>query len=255
VGKVFNDNFINVKLDMDLPSSNTVKSEYDIIFLPTLMVLDPQGRVRYKVDKVLTKEELLMIANLVADPNVYYASDATQIVSSPVVGVGDKKSKNNKPTIYNNTSMVKVSDVKTDGEEKILYVLDGNNASVPPEVLYKEAYFRMELMDGSHQKAAMAYLDSQEDWTSEQNIRFIYDFLTDVKSPLFQFFIDNEKLFLEYYEKPQLGITKSYLISQRLYRGIPRPDYEEAVELFKILDLQSATQKARQYINSSKSQQ
>ncbi|NNF35689.1 MAG: thioredoxin family protein [Saprospiraceae bacterium] len=255
VGKVFNDNFINVKLDMDLPSSKAVKTDYDIIFLPTFMILDPQGRVRYKVDRVLSKDELLMIANLVADPNAYYASDATQIVSSPVVGVGAKKVKDTKPTIYNNTSMVKVSDVKTDGEEKILYVLDGDNASVPPEVLYKEAYFRMELMDGSHHKAAMIYLDSQDDWTSEKNIRFIYDFLTDVNSPLFEFFIENEIMFLEYYEKLQLKITKAHLINQRLYRGLPRPDYEEAVELFKMLDPQSATKKAKQYINTSRSQQ
>jgi len=255
VGKVFNDNFINVKLDMDLPSSKIVKTEYDIIFLPTFMILDPQGRVRYKVDRVLTKDELLVIANLVADPNVYYASDATKIVSSPVVGVGVKRTKETKPTIYNNTSMVKVSDVKTDGEEKILYILDGDNAEVPPEVLFKEAYFRMELMDGSHDKAAMAYLDSQDDWTSELNIRFIYDFLTDVNSPLFQFLIDNEALFLEYYDRQQLNITKSHVISQRLYRGLPRPEYEEAVELFKILDPQSAVQKAKKYISTSRSQQ
>ena len=84
VGKIFNDNFINLKLDMDLPSSQSAKLKYEIIFLPTLMVLDPQGQVRYKVDKVMSKEELITIANLTADPNMYFESEATKISSSPV---------------------------------------------------------------------------------------------------------------------------------------------------------------------------
>ncbi len=252
VGKIFNDNFINLKLDMDLESSKKVKADYEIIFLPTLMILDPQGRVRYKVDKVLTKDELLTIANLVSDPNTYFASEATQIVNSPVVGVNDEKRNTSEPTISNNTSMVKISDVQSDGNEKILYVLDGDNASVPPEVLYKEAYFRMELMDGSHLQAAMNYLDTQDDWNSEKNLRFIYDFLSDVNSPLFNYFVEHEEVFKKYYNQEQINITKSYLISQRLYRGIPRPEYEEALKLFKILNPSNAEVKAREYINSTR---
>lgn len=235
LGEVFNNNFINVRIDMDLPSSQTMKEKYEIIFLPTLMILDPQGRVRYKTDKVLEKEELLEIANLTADPNVYFESEATKIFSSPVVGVGDNNERESKVPV-NPTAHVTSADIASDKGEKILYVLDGENTDVPPDVLYQEAYFRLQKMNGTQYRAAEEYLASQKDWTTEKNIRFIFDFLYDTKSPMFDFFINNEDIFGQYYDPQQLRISREKIIYQRLYQGIPRPDFSEIKTLFSYLD-------------------
>ena len=229
VGSLFNDNFINVKLDMDLPSSQAPKSEYDIVFLPTIMILDPNGNVRYKKDKVLGVEELLEIGKLALNPDIYFASEATRITSSPI-----EEKKNTQPS-------------EEPAYEKILYVMDGKSDNVPPEILFQEAYFRMELMDGSQDEAALRYLNTQEDWTTEKNIRFIYDFLSHTESNLFDFYVNNQDAFSQYIDPEQMRITTSMVISKRLYQGFPRPDLNEAIALFGYINSETASRNAHRY--------
>ncbi len=233
VGSLFNDNFINIKLDMDLVSSYGPKTEYEIIFLPTIMILDPQGNVRYKKDKVLGVEEILQIGELALNPDIYFASEATKITSSPIQQSGSAASQEEsreEPSI-----------------EKIVYVLDGENGNVPPEILYQEAYFRMELMDGSQNDAARRYLETQEDWTTEKNLRFIYDFLNQSEGELFEFYINNQHLFSQHIDPEQLRLTTSMVVSKRLYQGFPRPDLNEAQVLFGFIDQEMASKNAHRY--------
>ncbi len=231
VGSLFNDNFINVKLDMDLKSSIGPKTNYEIIFLPTIMILDPDGNVRYKKDKVLGVEEILQIGELALNPDIYFASEATKITSSPI----------------QQSTSVKVEEKEEPTIEKIVYVLDGDNDNVPPEILYQEAYFRMELMDGSQNDAAERYLKTQEDWTTEKNLRFIYDFLNQPEGELFEFYINNQHLFSQFIDPDQLKMTTSMVVSKRLYQGFPRPNLNEAIALFGFINQEYASKNAHRY--------
>lgn len=263
VGKFFNQHFVNLKIDMDATIGPRFKRDYDIIFLPTIMVLDADGKVRYKVDRELSVEELLEIGELTKDPHTYYASQATAISTTPMGSAANTAKPNNPPktTIKaarpktSNTYQQKKKTVKPSKEavqppsnqEKILYVLDPNSDNLPPEILFEEAYFRMQLMDGSHREVAKKYLNTQVDWKSEKNMQFIHDFVTDTESDEFLFLIINRKKFDSLIGKERINQTIEILVNRKLYRGFPRPNLEEAQALFSYINPTTSGIRAKEY--------
>lgn len=247
----FNEEFINVKIDMNSSNGQIIKGKYELVFLPTLMILDKYGTVKYKVDKVISASELLYKGRLVAEQGMVI-DDASSISSSPVPSPHkrDKTSKTElRPAASTTLPPQKGETAPVDivSEDKILFVLDGRNGNVPPDILKQEAYFRMELADGSHHDAAKRYLETQKDWSTTTNIRFIYDFLHTANGKPFGFFIANQQLFEELVGKDKVKLTKEILVNKRLSRGFPRPDLIEAKMLYSLLDPSTSTLKAYQY--------
>ena len=67
IAQFFNDHFVNVKVNMDNDLGKSLSLKYSVVFLPTLMILDDRGNVRYRSDQsfsadVLSADELLKIA-------------------------------------------------------------------------------------------------------------------------------------------------------------------------------------------------
>ena len=65
--------------------------------------------------------------------------------------------------------------------------------------LKKYAKASLKALDGSHIKIAEAYLETQEKWSSTKNMDFIYTFLTDTDTKMFDYLIENKARFSEMY--------------------------------------------------------
>lgn len=225
VSAFFNQNYVNIRINMDNSQrAPEYRKEYDIVFLPTMIILDSDGNVKYKTDKIMPGRELMAIASKSLNPNVFFESDASKIESSPVVNKSSDKS------------------TKKIGPEKVSF--SGNNN---PDFLFKEAYFRIELMDGSHKQVVKKYLESQKDWSTPKNIRFIFDFLENTRSKEFAFFAKNLDQFKKELGDENVDLTLNFLINDRLEFGFPRPNIEETVQLFKLTDSIHYKKNAYQY--------
>ena len=230
--KYLNKHFINVKIDMNSQEGQQIKDRYDLVFLPTLLVLSHDGTVKYKVDQIIRAYDLLSRLELVNEQNMIL-SDASTISNSPVVNKRNKK-KQTPPKAAPKESDITSTEIKPD--EKILYVMGSDSPDLPPAILKEEAYFKVSLGDGTHLPAAMKYLNTQSDWGTEENIRFIYDFLYNAKGPLFEYFVANRPRFEEVMGKDQVTKSLHILIQERLQRGYPPPSLHEAIELYSIRD-------------------
>ncbi len=252
--KYFNRHFVNIKVNMDVHEVGTrLRSKYSVVFLPTIMFLDNEGNMRFQVDKVLSSEELLSKAKLVNETDGYFLSEATAVHFSPF----EKKTKSRSETkTTKKKPYVKVTpDIATSSktntprkavDEKILHVLGATDAA-SPEGLYREAYFRMELMDGSHKETARQYLSTQIDWSTDKNIRFINDFLNSTESDEFEYFVDNRARFEEVIGIDQYLMTSRILINKTLFQRMPRPSLEEARSLLQIMDKENGSRLAYEY--------
>ncbi len=49
VGEFYNENFINVKLNMETPDGRKFSSKYRITAYPTLLYLDSEGKVKHRI--------------------------------------------------------------------------------------------------------------------------------------------------------------------------------------------------------------
>jgi len=246
VAAYFNSNFINVKYDMDTEIGKAVDLKYGVVFLPTVLILDKYGNVRIKVDNgVLSPKELLNIAKAVTEPAL-----ATTQTTEPIPKSNEVvKETATEPTPSLELVEKKVPNtgtVKSNPEEKILYVLD-NDSELPPEVLLEEAYFRMELMDGTHREAAKKYLLTQEDWSTDKNVKFVHDFLHTTRSEEFKYLIDNRERFSSVIGEENVKNTIEHLVYNTLYNGYPRPTLEKAIELFSHIDPHNNTVNGHKY--------
>jgi len=218
VRNYFNRNFINVKIDTDTKYGKKVSAKYGIAFLPTVLILDKDGNQRFKVDKLMNRDEILSFAKYAVE-GPKYPKPSAPIVSNPPA----PKTTPSKPTtsipaqVKKDVAEVRKKEKKQkkieeeavkENNEKILYVLDANATNLPPEILYEEAYFRMQFNDGSHKEASKKYLATQEDWLTEKNIRFIFDFLYNTDSDEFKFFIANKEAFAKYLATQEDWLTE-----------------------------------------------
>ena len=286
VAQFFNDHFVNVKVNMDNDLGKALALKYSVIFLPTLMIVDHHGNVRYRSDQrfsadALTAEELIRIAERTVYPERAIASTITpnapkpaqaavavkttpttsakpkyrHVQHTPLDRYDKKKDSAGKATVSQKTSPVTnktsqaqttASDISTADGEKILYVL-GQGDDMPPEVLREEAYFRFSLMDGSHKEAAKKYLSTQEDWSEEVNMKFLFDFLYTTRSDEFTYLIINRHKFEKLLGKEKVANSMDILVNQTLDGAYPRPDHKEAQALYSYLDPYSSKDKAMKY--------
>lgn len=266
----FNKNFVNVRVNMEGDRSEAFQNAYQVVFLPTMIFASQQGGQRMKIDHLVSSRDLLIYAKHInGDAEKAVTSSPTppstphKVVSSPQPAktkvittpptpvVPDTKeiiaakptTVITKPAITPSATDISVSP----SEGKILYVMGQDADNLPPEILKEEAYFRMQLMDGSHHSAAKKYLATQEDWSTEENIRFIYDFINDSRSEEFLFLLDNRSAFDTTIGKEQIAQTITILVNKELERGYPRPDFERAKKLYTYTSPKDATTSAAIY--------
>jgi thiol-disulfide isomerase/thioredoxin len=68
VGQYFNNNYVNVKFDMEKGEGTTLANRYQIAAYPTLLWIDPNGSVKNKVVGGLDPQSLIAAGKKAADP-------------------------------------------------------------------------------------------------------------------------------------------------------------------------------------------
>lgn len=228
LAKYLNQNYIRVKVNMESEKADDYRNKYSIVFLPTMLFLDSHGNVNMAIDHLLSANEILAIAKHLNGDNKKPA-----VASAPPPPAPSQQapaSYNTTPTTQPKTAPSAATVVTDESEGKILYVMGQDGGELPPEILREEAYFRMQLMDGSHHAAATKYLETQEDWSTDVNIQFIHDFLNDARSDKFEYLIANRSAFETLLGKPRIAQSIKILVNKELERAFPRPD-EERVAL------------------------
>jgi len=257
-----NKNFINVKVDMEGKYGQAFKNAYQVVFLPTLMILDKHGNLKFKIDRLATADELLALTKHYQEklypeskPYLAEAKPAADRSVARTPAVKKPRPTVKKATIRKKDVVVKakIEPIKkpvvvpvVNDSEVIVHVL-GQDEDLPPEVLKQEAYFRMELMDGSHISVAQDYLKTQEDWSTPENSRFLFDFLYTVNSSEFEYLIEHREAFNTLIGKEQVEESINILVTKELERAFPRPDKAKAIELYGYLDVAEPNKAAAEY--------
>ena len=64
-----------------------------------------------------------------------------------------------------------------------------------PELLRTLALARFDAMDGNYSQVAEEYLETQKDWSSDENMEFIFRMVSDLNSKMADFMLGNQKAF------------------------------------------------------------
>lgn len=153
VGKFYNSNFINLKIDQEKGEGLDFAKKYEVRYYPTLVFVNGDGQMVHKGVGYLEAEEFLMLGASATNEDYQLLSLQKQ---------------------YNQGNR----------NSRLLKTLANTLA---------EAY-----IEGS-EAIASEYLDTQNDWTSEDNVAFIYKhFPTSIDGEVFQF-IAQEKVLFEAY--------------------------------------------------------
>ncbi len=272
LGLFFNENYINVRIDMDSPYGEAIREKYDVFFLPTLLILDKHGNPKYVSDGPLSSDELLSIGsfhhNAIYNPSALMnSSQSTDIAqykarrdvdSDPFGQRGTfenpfepiQKLKNppteNPPVSTEKENQSAVDDSPKIPTETIIYTADEQNKN--PDYLYNLTYLKIQLQDGTHWAAAEKYLETQQDWTTEKNMRFIYDFVRSTRSSKFKHIIDHKEKYIELFGKESVERSIRIMVNMSLYQASPRPTKMEARELFELLNVKDPNFETLNYI-------
>jgi thiol-disulfide isomerase/thioredoxin len=98
-----------------------------------------------------------------------------------------------------------------------------------PDFLYNYAKAKIDLMDGNYKPVVEAYLETQEDWTSEKTIELIFHSVEDVNTKMFDFFVDNKVSFENIFGKDNMINKVQQIAVKSAYVGEAAPDFK-AVE-------------------------
>ncbi len=255
LAKYLNTNFINVKVDMESDFGAEFKNKYQVVFLPTVMILDKHGNLKFKIDRLASADELLALSKHYQEkiyPSTIVSEPIAQAPARPTTTtakVRKKKTTVSKPAapVVVPAQKEKVEIATNAPEEVIVHVFGQGGAEMPPEILKQEAYFRMELMDGSHRTTAHAYLKTQKDWSTLENMRFLFDFLYTVNSEEFDYLIENRVAFDNMIGKEVVDATINIIVNNELERGYPRPDREKATLLYSYLNVENPENRGTEY--------
>lgn len=86
-----------------------------------------------------------------------------------------------------------------------------------PEFLYNYLISSYEAMDGNYKRVVSAYLETQEDWKTEENMALIFLMTEDADSPMFDFLIENKADFERMFGPGVVGQKMQELILQEAF--------------------------------------
>lgn len=95
-----------------------------------------------------------------------------------------------------------------------------------PQFLVNYAMAAFQIHDGSHIPVAEAYLENQEDWSTEDNRKFLFNFIGSTDSKMFDYLVDNQEAFVEMYGQRAV----SSKIQELIYGAIQDSKDESSLE-------------------------
>ena len=297
-----NNHFVPIKANVDRWYGEAYQKEYQIVFLPTFIFLDKNGNMMLKVDRLLTKKELLAyLQNIVNPKPIQKKQEINQLPTlhyqpqvvnqSPQINEVDDKSgiaaeevqvqevvveqeskmilpeitkidsdnpmptdsdvvseDENRNLIEENadSSMPEDYGIELEEGEKLLQVMD--DGTVPPDYYYDEAYTKLQEGDDTCWDSAQKYLNTQSDWSTHKNMRFICDFVRSTQSKEFQYLVENKSAFIEAFGEERINRNIIYTVYMRLHNGFPSPELDEAILLYSLCDDPNPKASAYKYV-------
>ncbi len=104
-----------------------------------------------------------------------------------------------------------------------------------PAFLLKYAMVRYQLRDGSHQTIAEAYLNTQPDWATPQNLKLIYTLVEDTDTEMFRYLVRQHEVFDTVYGAANVKRRTLELAQNALQNPIHPITIEQADELFELV--------------------
>lgn len=188
VGDLYNEHFINVKIDMEKGEGLRLASQYRVEAYPSLLFVDGQGEIVHRAVGFHNVPEFIELGRTALDPGARLSAYRERYQS-------------------------------------------GNR---DPEFLHDYAMVSYRAMDGNLGRIAEDYLQTQEDWSTEKNRRFIFTFVDDVDSELFQYIAAHRESFEELFGSQAVISRIQNLIMQEAFSGESGPQSLEKVdELFQ----------------------
>jgi len=141
VGKLFNDNFISTKIDMESEEGIAFGKIYPISGYPTTLFIDNDGKVMKKTVGAIDSKQLITIAKLVLDPT---SSETYKLKKK--YDKGDKSYEN--MTAYLESAMNE--DVKPDSKIVNKYLDETPKDSILNETPFSIFYLFIHRLDNKH---------------------------------------------------------------------------------------------------------
>jgi len=111
-----------------------------------------------------------------------------------------------------------------------------------PDFLYKYTMARFEIHDGSHAPIADEYMKTKEDWSTEDARKFIFSFVSNPHSELFNYLADNQDAFVEMYGKR--AVTSK--IQELIYNSVQDTKDDSSLDQMDQLFARAYPEKAEQ---------
>lgn len=107
------------------------------------------------------------------------------------------------------------------------------NGDRDPKFLMEYTNVRKAAMDGTHNAIAEAYLATQKDWTTKENLRFIFKQVDDTDSKLFDYMLENKAAFEKQFKASKVAGKIENLIYQKVYDDQGNASLDELDRLFQ----------------------
>ncbi len=107
------------------------------------------------------------------------------------------------------------------------------NGDRDPKFLMQYTDVRKAAMDGTHNAIAEAYLATQKDWTTKENLKFIFNQVDDTDSKLFDYILENRATFDKQFNASKVAGKIENLIYQKVYDDQGNASLDELDRLFK----------------------
>jgi thioredoxin-related protein len=185
------------------------------------------------VQKDMEKEEGIELAkklNIKAYPTLFFINGEGEVVHR-VAG-------------YHSTSrFLELGNVVKEGKETLSNMLSQYEMGLrDPEFLKKYTKASFQAAEGKHNAIAEAYLETQKDMTSEENVRFIFAYVNDTDTRLFKYLVNNKKYFEKVFSAGEVFAKIQDLIEKKIYNTKPTPRLGQIDTLYKAVFPAKASQ-------------
>ncbi len=102
-----------------------------------------------------------------------------------------------------------------------------------PDFLKKYASVLYEAYDGSHAPAVEAYMKTQNDWNSDENLEFIFKYVSDTDSDLFNHFVENKDVYIKKFGQIEVSSKLQTLIFNSINDSAESSSLEQIDALYE----------------------
>jgi len=201
VYEFFNDNFINLKINLEDGVGPILSARYNAHTLPFYMFLSDDQTLVHSMHGFQRIHELLAQAKVAQEP------DRLRSAWDQRYKEGDRK----------------------------------------PSFLYNYAFAIYPSPDGKHKQVVDEYLESSPDMSTARNVRFVFNFVEDVDSDLYQHLVEHQNHFFEVLGEDKVQRTIDLMVNDAVFNRMPAMSVDQVSDLYINSYPVSGTEKALEY--------